>query len=443
MTRLEMRSADWRSRLFGSVRQALTFARTDFARDIIGTIATRVALTLIGVVSSVLVARALGPDGRGQFAAAIAIGAIAVQFANLGLHASNTWTVSRDPGLLGPVVANSLLVSIVGGIAAGAIVGIVAAILPAAVPIKGTLLLLAMVSVPSGLAYLYLTNLLIAVRRIKANNLIELASRLGAVALLVWLVVARVISPELVVAVSVAVLALGACAALYLLTSTAEASLRPRLVVLRTNLGYGGRAYWAALLSFLVIRFDLILVANMRGSTEAGYYSVAVSIGDLLYLPAVVVGALLFPRLAAMVDAGQRWAIAATMARGIAVLFVVGAILAVVLSDWLVRLLFGEEFAPSAAAFRWLAPGIVALAVHTVLMNYLAAVGMPLVTMVGPASGLTLSFILNLALIPPLGAIGASLSSSLAYGLMLGVSVWYFVTHRPVPEGPTSPGVSP
>ena len=61
------------------------------------TYATRILLIGIGLVSAVIVARLLGPQGRGIYAVAAATGALGVQFGNLGLHTSNIYFVARDP----------------------------------------------------------------------------------------------------------------------------------------------------------------------------------------------------------------------------------------------------------------------------------------------------------------------------------------------------------
>ena len=69
---------------------------------------TRISLVIVGFVTSVIIARTLGPEGRGMFAMAVTLGAIGVQFTNLGLHGSNTYYASRDTQLLSPLLGNSL-----------------------------------------------------------------------------------------------------------------------------------------------------------------------------------------------------------------------------------------------------------------------------------------------------------------------------------------------
>ncbi|MDX1389259.1 MAG: hypothetical protein R3344_08715, partial [Acidobacteriota bacterium] len=100
----------------GRVRRAL---ESDFVQKVIETFATRILLIGIGFATSVLIARILGPEGRGLFAVAGTIAAIGIQFGNLGLHSANTYSVARDRGKLPGLLANSLLVGFgLGGLVA-------------------------------------------------------------------------------------------------------------------------------------------------------------------------------------------------------------------------------------------------------------------------------------------------------------------------------------
>src|SRR5512146_470930 len=73
---------------------------SDFVHKVSETFATQLLLIVIGFATTVAVARSLGPSGRGIYATMVAIGALGVQFANLGLHVSNTYYVAKNRTLL-------------------------------------------------------------------------------------------------------------------------------------------------------------------------------------------------------------------------------------------------------------------------------------------------------------------------------------------------------
>jgi O-antigen/teichoic acid export membrane protein len=396
-------------------------AGDDFAQNVAATLGTRVLLVTIGLATAVLVARSLGPEGRGLYAVALAVAAIGVQVGNLGLHASNTWAVSRNPRLLPTLIANSLLTSlVVGGI--GALVAwVVLTAWPGIVDLPASLLALGLLAIPIGLAYLLLQNLLLGTGRIREFNAIELFVRIVTVAMLVAVILAGMVSALLAVLAGVIASTIGVLACFVALQNGLGGRLRPRVELLRIHAGYGLKAYSAALFSFLVLRFDLLMVQHFLGAQDAGYYSIAVAMADLLYMLPVVIGMLLFPRLAAMADERRRWRVASRMAVLVGLVMAGIAVVAALLAGPAITFLFGKEFLPAEPAFLWLLPGIVMLSAGTVLMNYGAAIGMPPITWVAPMIGFALNVVLNVRLIPPLGIVGASLSSTAAYAVVLAL----------------------
>src|SRR5690606_27247614 len=121
--------------------------------------------------------RLLGPDGRGVFFYWSSVAALAMQFCTLGLPSSNTYYLSADRGLLGPMAANALWLSL----AASAIFSIVVVLLDMFSPGSNhvALGLGAALILGSGLYYLILSNLLVARQRFLEFNLFELLHRYG------------------------------------------------------------------------------------------------------------------------------------------------------------------------------------------------------------------------------------------------------------------------
>lgn len=414
--------------MLGSISRmrAATFVRSEFVRQIAATFGTRVSVIGLGVVTSVLVARALGPDGRGTLAVAAALTGLAIQFGNLGLHASNTWAVARDPNLLPALAANSLIASaVIAGVEIG-LIAVLVALVPELVPLAGILLLIALAGIPIGLVSLLLQNLLLGLQRVRDYNLLELAGRGISIVVMAGLIIAGLATATSFLLAGTVVSGFMAAVALFLVWRLASSRFSPRFDLLPAYAGFGLKAYTTALISFLVIRFDIFLVEAFRGVTDVGQYSIAVASADLVYSLPVVIGTLLFPRLSKMESRIERILYARDVSVRVGVLMLLAAVMVGILADPLIRVLYGESFVPAIAAFLWLLPGIVALSVHTILMNYCAAVGMPVVVVVAPAFGLLVNVGGNLILLPELGIVGAALASSVAYGVMLTISAAYF-----------------
>jgi O-antigen/teichoic acid export membrane protein len=185
-------------------------------------------------------------------------------------------------------------------------------------------------------------------------------------------------------------------------------------------------SYVGCLLSFVVLRADMLMVNAILGTAAAGIYSIAAQIGEALLLLPVTVGMILFPRIAAA-DPGAREAITARVARHTVLLNTLACGAAFVVAGPVIVGLYGEPFRPAVAATRWLLPGIWALGLHSVLMNHFAGQGMPPVTILAPAAGAALNVALNAWALPRFGVVAASITSSAAYGAMLAVSLGVFL----------------
>ena len=399
---------------------------SDFLRKIGETFATRVVLIGIGLVANVIIARSLGPEGRGLYAVAVTVGTLGVQFGNLGLHASNTYYVAANRSLLSALVANTIIVSFtVGGVSTG-LIWIILHLWPQIAPMRGLLLILSLLWIPFGLAYILFQNLLLGIQEVHAYNKIELTTKAVGLGLVGLIIIIGAVRVEVLFLSTLIALVVGVFWALVSLRSAIPTPVpRASLTLFKETIRYGMKAYLGALFAFLMLRVNLLMVQYILGAEKAGYYSVATNMADLLYMLPVVIGTILFPKLAAMNYSEEKWAFTrkVTICVGVVVFFL--ALFAAFLAGPIVRILFGESFMPAVPAFLWMLPGIVILSINSCYMNYFASIGMPLVTVVSPGLAAGVNIVLSLKLIPWLGIIGASLSSVVCYGVMFVTNIVY------------------
>ena len=280
---------------------------SDLSQKVMETFVTRILLIGIGLVTSVIVARILGPEGRGLYAVALAVGAIGMQFGNLGLHASNTYFVSRDRSLLPFLVSNTLLVSFAFGGTCALLAGIAFTLWPRIAPLQGHLLTLTLISIPVGLAYLLFQNLLIGIQEVRVFNTIELSSKVLSVALITAVILFQRVNVESVFCSQLIALLAALLWCVTHLGRKLSAWCWPSIELLRSHLGYGFRSFLASFGSYLVLRLDLLLVQYILGAKQAGYYSIAGTMADMVYLLPTVTGFILFPKLSAMTNNREKW----------------------------------------------------------------------------------------------------------------------------------------
>ena len=409
-------------------------AGTELRRNVLETYGTRVLVVAVSFATAVVIARKLGPTGRGFYAVASTVGAIGVLFSNLGLHASNTYYVAKDQSLLSALIGNTLAVIGVACIAT-ALGGIAFVFWPALSPVQGTLLPLALASIPVGLAYLLTQGLLLGVNEVRAYNKIEFGGKLIALVLICIFAVIHQSNVELFFGVTLSSVMLSFLWALLRLRRVSSEPPMLSLAVFRQSIGIGVNAYLIAFFGFLVLRIDLLMVKYMLGATEAGYYSISQVLAENTMMFPVVVGLLLFPKLSAIKEREEKLRVAAEGVRVTAALMLPPVAIAALAAAPIISTAFGQNFLPAVSPFVWLMPGTYFLGIETVMVQLLNSEGFPRIIVVAWVADMMINVALNFWAIPRYGITGASAVSSVCYFLMfviVSVVVWKrFYTPQP------------
>lgn len=390
------------------------------------TVATRVtAVFLMGLVS-VVVARSLGPQGKGVIASLIAVVAIAQQFGHLGIYASIIRFVGGDRKLYDKAAGNSLALGIILGLSLTILLSVVGFLAPQVfgnIPFRYVAVY--SLAVPFSILIILFQGVLLSVNRVVPYNIL-LFSRsfliftgslillkflgLGIMGLVVFLVFVEA-------AISVLYVGVG-----YV---TEKFRLHLDFGFIRRMMGYGIKVYVATSLTILVFKFDILLVNFFKGSAAAGLYSVSAQLAELVYLAPATVALLFFPAATQMGEGSRLFAKKVLLALSVIMVFV--SITAYLISPSLVTGLFTEKFSGAVKPFRILVPGIFFISLETILMNYYASRDMPLYAVLTPFAGLFSNIVLNILFIPRYGIAAAAATSTFSYTLMFFLLAAYFM----------------
>lgn len=386
----------------------------------------RIASVALGLVLTVASARLLGPQGRGEFAAAMAGVVVGVQLLNLGLSASLLLLFSENPnqirrGLVGLWILAVLWLALL--MLCG--VGLSGLVLTERFPFLRWWPLWSL-WVPVQLIGLYQATALTAMRDYTAIIAQAIGGRvasvvLGLSALLVFrgnvktFLTALLVADALMTAVGATLVARRAPHA-----SPDTAATRD---FLRAAVRLGMRAYPVLFLTYLVIRFDVLLLRGLRGAAETGIYSIAAQFIDLgLILPATI-AALIIPEI---VKTPGSAGIVAGRARRV-LLYAAGLSLVVLIfGSPAIRLIFGEPYRGAYVPLLLLLPGFIALSVQNVIMQHFNAQGYPLFVAGFWAMAAAVNVGLNLMLIPRFGMYAAAATSSVSYVFVCGLALARF-----------------
>ena len=383
----------------------------------------KVAVVLVGIASSIVLARAMGPSGRGSLAVAISFTAILVQIGSLGFPTANPYFAAQRLASAGAIARNSIWVAAVLGSLLLGVALVVKAVAPSVVAGLDWLeVVLATIALPAMLAQVFLQSVLLGEGRTIAYNVVEAAAAIGTLGALI--VVEATAGLGVTIAITIVTAGHWIAFVIYawLLRDELGGSLAPSGRLVREMAGYAARIYFAGLLAYVVIRVDVLLVNGYLGSSEAGYYTLAVAISDMLYVFPLVVAVNMFPRL----SRGGTNETSAEVFRAVALVFAVVCAVTALLAKPLIRIFYGVEFDPSAALFWWLAPGAFAAGILNILSYHFAARGYPIRILLYWAAALVLNMGMNIALLPAYGTYIASLSSSVTYVALLVVHARLF-----------------
>ena len=408
--------------------------RPGFAGSALLTWGTNVASAFFALVSILIVARILGPAGRGHVALLTAIALLTGNLATLGVQEANANFAAAEPRTRRSLATNSVLLSLVLGAAAVGVVGVLVWTVP---DVTGgsnrTLLWITLAFVPVIILEIYLLYLVQADYQFVVANTAALAAPIVAVAGNAAFAALGVLSVRSAVGVWLAGQAAGTTIlAVYIWRRLAGFGC-PDLALARRSLGFGLRAYVGRVMQLGNYRLDQWLLGAISGARELGLYSVAVAWAEALwYLPTALAAVQRPDLVRASRDAAGRQAV--RIFRGTTVVTAASAVVMIVLAPFLCVTVFGESFRGSVDQLRVLVIGAFGIVAVKLFGNALVARGRPVLQSVSVGLGFACTVILDIVLIPPFGGLGAAIASTVAYtaaGVMVGVIFLRVLDRRP------------
>lgn len=380
---------------------------------------------VLTIFTGVLAARLLGPDGRGAVGAIAAWAMIASFVGGVGLREGMAWSESKDPRLA-PTVLSSTIVAT----CCLAVLTIVA---------MQPLIPIGFGAQPERVVfYAHVATLWV----LPYMLYIGLGSLCGARQYFGIVTVMRVGQPLLyAIGLGVAwrfdragvaeVLALQAASfvviALFALVVLVRSSGlgRPDVRLVKRASGFGIRAYGNEIGHLTNARLDLLVLPAVLAAADIGLYVVAVSAASSVVGLFGSLGLVVFPA-AARAGGEQAVAMAQRAMRLVLTAAVGTGILIAVTAPFLVRLLYGEEFAGAVKPLWLLLPGVCCWALSSIVGSSLKAIGRPGAASTAQFVGVGVTVVGLLVLLRPLGIAGAAITSSLAYATVLAVGLATF-----------------
>ena len=382
----------------------------------------RVVSLVLVFVGSIILARTLGPDGRGAHAFYVAVTILAAGILGLSAPTGGYVLTGRQGIAATELAGNALWLSVASGLIAAAVMVALEAVfrfLPVPLANVPSWPLLIAVGVAGFTANTHQIQLAFGRGRPIAGAVLSFGPyTVAAIGYLLLPVVGGGL-PAALWLFALAPYGLAVAAALVRPRLSVVAFARPRPALAARSVREGLRMYPGELASMLHLRADVLLLGILAPAASVGIYVVAYQSVEPILILASASGAtiLALGHGRPEVERGQ---VTTRLVRETLLVGGLLAILAAILAPFLVPIVYGAAFDDSVVPLLILLPGIVALCCGRIAMADLMRRNLLERMAAISVAAMVLNVVLNLALIPPLGAVGAATASLVSYtGLAL------------------------
>ncbi len=387
-----------------------------FASSALLTAGTNAVLAGFGLVTGVLAARLLGPNGRGELAAIQTWPNFIAVIAMLGMPEAVVYYAARDPKLAGRCLSSALTLALISGLPfliAGYLAMPLLLSAQAAPIVAGARWYLLIVPVYALVGMPH--NSLRGRGDFSFWNGLRIAPVTGWLTVLVvaWLLGRahpRFLASAYLCALSLLIIPVG-----WVVIWRTPGPFWPRIRHWKPMLGFGLPCVVSSVPQILNFRLDQMLMAALLPARLLGLYVVAVAWSSATAPLLNALGAVLFPRVASQPTPEQQ---ARALAQGSRLAILASLVLAVAvlaLTPRMVPFLFGTKFAAAIPAALVLVMAGAISAFNLVTEEGLKGLGCPSAVMWAEFGGLAVTAVSLWLMLRPLEIMGAALASLFGY----------------------------
>ncbi len=377
-----------------------------------------------GLAVSIVIARVLGPEGRGVYALVMTIIVLSASFGVFGLTAANTFFAANNVKMSRTIGTQSIVAGLAGAVLSIAVIYLIDTVNPIIFRgLNDVTLALTFAMIPLFLwgnlfAFAYLGR-----GKILPFNAFETGQRvIFFIMSLLFLWYWQESFETFLLAVLVTV---GFLVLIYAINYFRDVSPGPHYEsgYTATSFAYGIKSYAATLLTLAVMRTGVLFTNYFGGNEAAGFFAVAQQISELVIIIPTVVGTVLFGR----VSKGDSYYLTPMVLRTITVIFLPVTVLLFFVSEQLVISIFGAEFASSVAPLKLMLPGAFLLGLEVIMAKDIAGRGYPWPAVLAWIPVLIINVIGFAVLIPKYGVNGAAIAVSISFMTIFILITSYYV----------------
>ncbi len=402
----------------------------NFAYFTTQTFLTSLVVQVLSLLVSIITARLLGPSGKGVVAVLLLYPTLLLTLGQLGLYRALTihvglkkYPFSAYPGT---VIVFTILISVILSIVFIFLYFNFNSLFIQGVPFY--LILIALGILPALVLTQNFSSILQAKMKVLEFNLVDI---FRFFILLIFISVSLILLRLAVVGAVISYFfanTMGMFLVIYFVHKISPEKWHFSLSLLKELVADGAKLHIGIIANFMSLRIGVFMLDHYKQSSNVGFYSIAVSMAELLILIPMAIQTVFYSRVPQMLgdSAGLREKTMMIYKHTLFLLLITSLALAILVRP-LIKILFGAPFLPSFAPFIVLLPGVFFLWLNNILVNYLVGMRKFLTTSAIASIGAVLNVILNIILIPTYGTAGAAWSSTITYFTLGFLSIIVFL----------------
>jgi O-antigen/teichoic acid export membrane protein len=384
-------------------------------------------ITSLGM--GVLIARILGPEGKGTFKLLTLVPMMIAGFSTIGIDVANIYFIGKKKYDINLIVGNSIFITLCMSL-------LILLVYPLCIPKFFTFLkvdvpywlkLSTYLIIPLSLLAAYFSSFLVGLQKIIIRSIIDII-RAILLLVLIGILFLLVHSNELYGVVIINIFIIFFTVILLGMSLKNIISFRPRYnkEVFKDTSSYGIKAYIGNIAHYFNLRLDVFLIAFFLSPKEVGIYSVAVSTAELIWYVPVAISTVLIPTIAGSSRETSK-ALTYNTFRKMLIPFIIMSLVLLFSGKFLIRFLYGEQFLPAFMPLALLLPGVFLMAASGPFGDYIAGSGKIEYNSLTAIYSFAVTIVLDIFLIPKLGISGAAIASTCAYTLATLISIYYYL----------------
>lgn len=394
-------------------------------------LATKLILFPLGMVSSIIISRMLGVEGKGVYSYIILLASFLIPILSFGYAAGAIYQIGTKTFSVKGTTVSNVIVSLVQGLFIATFIvgawywGLLGETGKMIGPLE-ILIITALIFINT--LFQFSSKQILADSWFLLDNSLQI---LRKIIIPICVIISIYFFADNVLGASMGLL-IGSLILSLLLLRNIWKKYQPRLKVdidyIKKSYDYGFKGWIGNIAINANTRIDQLILGSVASAEALGSYSIAVLLSELIWIVPAALGQVIYNRVASNKDKTLNLELVKKTHRIMISFLLLCTLLMALLGPYVIPFVYGSDFSGAILPFLVLLPGTLIMVSTKLLSKLFTASGHISITNKVQIISSIVSIILYFTLIPRMGILGAAIGASIGYALGAFVFWYYYKT---------------